>query len=123
VSLIRKFDQKLDEQRMLTNMISHFFIADEITNWVEEHEHDISVYFSVPQDVFGKSLSLDTNPERVASSIAKRIYHIRNTLVHNKEGDLPRFIPFSGQDETLHKELPLILFLAEQLIVKTGTDL
>jgi hypothetical protein len=32
-------------------------------------------------------------------------------------------VPFSGQEKALYREAPLILFLAEQLIIKTGKDL
>jgi hypothetical protein len=34
-----------------------------------------------------------------------------------------RFIPFSGQEAILYRELPLLLYLAEQIIIKTGKDL
>lgn len=48
---------------------------------------------------------------------------IRNALVHNKEGEIARFIPYSGQEEALHKEVQILIFIAEQLIIKTGKDL
>jgi hypothetical protein len=121
-ALIRKHDQRMDEQKMLAGVISHYFMPDEINGWLDEDE-DRREYFTTLAQVFGKSETLDLNPSQYAGSLAGRIYHIRNTLVHNKEGELPRFIPFSGQEEVLYHELPLMLYLAEQLIVKTGEDL
>lgn len=121
-ALIRKHDQRMDELRMLAGVVSHYFMLDEINGWLDEDEKRRQ-YFTTPAQVFGKSETLDLNSPQYAGSLSGRIYHIRNTLVHNKEGELPRFIPFSGQEEVLHHELPLILYLAEQLIIKTGEDL
>jgi len=122
-STVRRFDQRTDEQRMLAQVIEHFFMPDEIATWIAEYESENDAYYTVPQTVFGLSHTVDLNPDKVASSLAKRIYHIRNALVHHKEGDLPRFVPFTGHEDVLVKELPIVMFLAERLIVKTGDDL
>ena len=92
-------------------------------NWVGEYETTSGAYFTMPQTIFGQSFTLDLNPDNLASSLAKRIYHTRNALVHSKEGELPRFIPFSGQEGVLSSEIPIMLFLAEQLVLKTGEDI
>lgn len=121
-SMVRKFDQKMDEQRMLATVLEQNFMADEISTWVADVESAAGVYFTQPQTIFGQSMTLDTNAEGIYSSLAARIYFIRNALVHNKEGELARFTPFSGQEAALFKETPLLIFLAEGLIAKTGTD-
>jgi len=122
-SIVRNFDQKTNEQRMLTSVIEHYFMPDEIAMWISNHESDSAHYYTLQQAIFGLSHKVDINPDRLSSLIAHRIYHIRNILVHNKEGELPRFYPFSGQEDTLIKELPLIMYIAEQLIVKSGDDI
>ena len=48
---------------------------------------------------------------------------IRNALVHNKEGEVGRFVPYTGQEEVLNKEVQILLFIAEQMIIKTGKDI
>ncbi len=48
---------------------------------------------------------------------------IRNALVHHKEGEVSRFIPFSGQEAILYREIPLLIYLSEQIIIKTGKDI
>jgi hypothetical protein len=123
VSTIRKYDQKMDEEKTLAAVVEYYFRPDEIITWVRAHEAEVGTYFTVPQTVLGQPLTLDLNVEQFAFSIAKRIYHLRNALVHHKEGDLPRFIPFSGQESVLSSEIPLLQFLAEQLILKSGTDI
>lgn len=123
--LIRTFDQKINEQQMLTTVIDLYFPQQEreIESWVISYESRFGTYYTKPQRIFNGTFSINFNSKRTASSIAQRIYSIRNTLVHNKDGDFERFRPFSGQDEILSKEIPLILFLAEQLIIKSGKDL
>lgn len=121
--VIRQFDQRMDEQKMLSTVIETFFTSNELIDWVAEYEATEEKYYSIPQKVLGETFTLDLNPEKIASSLAKRIYHIRNVLVHNKEDEPYRFIPFSGEESALTKEIPIMIFLAEQLIIKTGKDL
>ena len=120
--MVRKFDQKMDEQRMLATVLEQNFMVDEVPSWVADVEASTGHYFTQPQNIFGQSMTLDINPEGIYASLAARIYFIRNALVHNKEGELARFTPFSGQEAVLFKETPLLMFLAEGLISKTGKD-
>jgi len=122
VDIMRKHDQRMDEPRMLATVLEQFQ-PDEIVSWVKEYEGASEPYYTIPQVLFEQTHTLDMNPDKIASSLAKRIYHIRNVLVHNKEGELPRFIPFSGQEAVLSKEIPIMLFLAEQLVLRTGKDI
>lgn len=124
-ALVRKHDQRMDEPKMLTTVIEQFFppTEGEIETWIKEYESVNGVYYTTSQQIFDETQAVDLTPNKISSSIAKRIYHIRNVLVHNKESDFARFIPFSGQETVLSKEIPLILYLAEQLILKTGKDL
>lgn len=122
-STIRKFDQKMDEQRMLATVLEQYFMADEIVAWINEVESTSEPYFTKPQTLFGQSQTLDINPDKLHASLAARIYLIRNALVHNKEGEASRFTPFSGQEAFLYKETPFMMFLAENLIIKSGVDL
>ncbi len=110
---------------MLTTVLDQYFqpAEGEIETWVRDYENQKGTYYTIPQQVFSVTQVIDLNPNKISPSIAKRIYHIRNVLVHNKESESARFVPFSGQETVLSKEIPLILFLAEQLILKTGKDL
>lgn len=122
--IIRQFDQRMDEQKMLVTVIDTYFSPNEIIDWVNEHEKlTKEKYYTLSQKVLGETFVLDMNPDKLSSSLAKRIYHTRNVLVHNKEDEPYRFIPFTGQEENLTKEIPIVLFLVEQLIIKTGKDL
>ncbi len=108
---------------MLAATIEHFFPVDEVRDWVQDYEGEARKYYTEPQKVLGQTLTLDLNADQLAPSLANRIYHIRNALVHNKEGEVARFIPYSGQEEVLLAEIPIVQFLSEQIIIKSGTDL
>ena len=96
---------------------------DEVREWVLNHESSRGPYYTTPQVVLEEAHTLDLSPERFASSLAARIYHVRNALVHNKEGEVSRFIPYSGQESVLLAEIPIVQYLAEQVILRSGTDI
>lgn len=123
VSTVRRHDQRMDERKMLATVLGLYFTVEEVTAWINEYQREYGIYFTHPQEIFGQIHTVDLNPNQYASSIGLRVYHIRNTLVHNKENDLVRFVPYSGQERVISSELPLVLFLAEQLILKTGKDI
>ncbi len=120
---IRKFDQRMDERRMLQTVFEQHIDKEKLKNWVETFDSDNSNYFTSERDLFGEISKIDTSENQIFPSIGNRIYHIRNALVHNKEGEISRFIPFSGQEKILMNEAPLLRKIAEELISKTGKDI
>lgn len=123
VRVIRQHDSKLDERRLLKTVLEHYLSTDELRMWISTFNADNDNYLTTEIAVFAERLKVDTSDDQLFATVANRIYHIRNALVHHKEGEVSRFIPFSGQEAILHRELPLLLYLAEQIIIKTGKDL
>jgi len=121
--VIRTHDIRLDEKRLLKTVLEHYFGVPELRNWITAFDAEHDNYLTTERDVFAERLKVDISDDQLFASVANRVYHIRNALVHHKEGEISRFIPFSGQEEILNRELPLLLFLAEQVIIKTGKDL
>lgn len=64
-------------------------------------------------------LSAHSSTDLVAS-LSRRIYKTRNSLVHSKDGSKGKFIPFA-HDAELTLEVPLVRFVAEQIIVATSS--
>ena len=123
VRVIRLHDSKLDERRLLRTVLEHYFTTDELRAWIVTFDAEHENYLTTERDLFAERLKVDTSDDQLFASVANRIYHIRNALVHHKEGEVSRFIPFSGQEGILYREVPLLLYLAEQIIIKTGKDL
>lgn len=73
-------------------------------------------YYEQKEVKFLNTGKVDFSTDDLASkTIAKRIYETRNSIVHGKETDKPRYF-FLRNIEGLRKEIPLIRFLAEELI-------
>ena len=123
IRAIRQFDVRLDELASLRLVLTTYFERDDLRRWVEDYEAQNGRYFTEDVTVFSNSMRIDVSDNSIVPNIATRIYTIRNALVHNKEGEVSRFIPYSGQEEVLLKEVQILLHLAEQLIIKTGKDL
>lgn len=123
VRVVKQHDTRLDERRLLRIVLEHYFDIEEVRNWILDFDNNNNRYLTTDREVFAEIQRVDTSNENLFASIANRIYHIRNALVHHKEGEVARFIPFSGQESVLYREIPLLLYLAEQVIIKTGKDL
>jgi len=79
---------------------------------IEFYKNDI-VHFSE-----GPKVNLNNNDTlNVISTLAKRIYFTRNSLVHSKDGEKKKYEPFK-HDRYLIKEIPLLRFIAESIITK-----
>ena len=62
----------------------------------------------------------DADHEKILKSLTKRIYATRNSLVHSKDGDKSRYTPFRD-DRVLVKEVPLMRFISEMVILMEST--
>lgn len=61
----------------------------------------------------------DSDTSLVFKKLAGRIYRTRNSIVHSKESDKARYTPFRD-DRILVKEVPLLRFISEQIIINTS---
>jgi hypothetical protein len=123
ITLMRDHDKARNEREMLKAVITEYFVHTEVKRWVTKHEADNGTYFTSTQDLFGTRKKLNPSPETVIDDVVDRIYHIRCALVHNKDGGGAVFEPYSQHDEIVSKEIPLIRYIAEQMIVRSGTDI
>lgn len=69
-----------------------------------------------------EKLDLSKDDESVCESIAKRIYAVRNAIVHSKSANPNKFIPYKN-DMELVMEIPLLRVVAEKIIESNATDL
>ncbi|MEU6228330.1 hypothetical protein [Streptomyces sp. NPDC047042] len=112
----------MNEQRSLKLVLDKFVNIPRLV--ADLNAYDVSLvdhYANSDVPFAGASkVSLGANDEEaVRSAIAKRIYKVRNALVHAKEGELPKYAPFA-HDEELAREIPLMRFAAEQIVIAQG---
>lgn len=109
--VIKRFIPELDKLRMAIIRLDDNSIEYMAHNMVPFVDADESEYVD-----FTKS----SNDVYIA--IQKRVYGVRNSIVHSKEGDKRRFIPFDD-DKHLKKEVPLVKAVAELIIISNADDL
>lgn len=96
---------------------------DELVGRVRSYDETLVQYYAQSQVSFcgGDSVDLESNDEPlVFEALARRIYKTRNAIVHSKDGDKSRYVPFE-HDRVLAGEVPLMRFCAEAIIVSSST--
>ncbi len=59
----------------------------------------------------------DTNV--TLQNVTDRIYKTRNSIIHSKESDKPRYVSFKDE-KSLSKEIPLVKSIAEEVIIRSA---
>lgn len=114
-----------DETEMLKNVLSKLVIEDEVIAFIKSYEEFIKEnIYTKKHVVFGVEIAgTSLQSGHIFGVIAKHVKTIRNALVHSSdrhERNL-RFIPYSTtSSELIKKQIPLIKFLAEKVIVATA---
>ncbi|MFH8991999.1 hypothetical protein [Streptomyces sp. NPDC017940] len=112
----------VNEQRALELVLERFVDISRLVAELNTYDGTLINYYKANGVPFAGANKVDltvANEETVRTSMAKRIYKVRNALVHAKEGDLPKYAPFAHDDE-LSQEVPLMRFISEQIIIKHG---
>jgi hypothetical protein len=122
---IRGESTSFSEPEALRLTLAKFVDIPTLATRVREYDPQLIDYYAQEQVVFsnGDTVALTTAAtEPIIAALARRIYKTRNAIVHSKEGDRTRYIPFQ-HDKLLVKELPLLRFIAEDIIIRTSTVL
>ncbi|MFE6765423.1 hypothetical protein [Streptomyces sp. NPDC057689] len=112
----------VDEQRALALVLEGFVETSRLVDDLNAHDGDLIQYYKANSPSFSENVPVDLEADRdleVKAALAKRIYQTRNSLVHAKDGARPKYFPFVD-DAELSKEVPLLRFCAEQVIIAHG---
>ncbi|MGW0337692.1 hypothetical protein ACWD0J_38795 [Streptomyces sp. NPDC003011] len=112
----------VNEQRALQLVLDRFVSIPRLVADLDAYDANLVNHYANSDVPFAgaSKVSLRGNDEEaVRGAIAKRIYKVRNALVHAKEGELPKYAPFA-HDEELAREIPLMRFTAEQIVIAHG---
>lgn len=115
----------VNEQRSLKLVLDRFVNLDRLATDLDAYDASLVDYYAQSDAPFAgasKAAIRGTDEEVARNAIAKRIYKVRNALVHAKEGELPKYAPFAHDDE-LAREIPLMRFTAEQIVIAQGRAL
>lgn len=118
----RREDGGGNEKRSLEIVIERFIDVDRLVADLNSLDSGLVDRYRTVDVAFAKAGKVDLEAkdwQAERPKLASRIYAIRNSLVHAKEGALPKYAPFA-HDVDLRLEIPLVRFIAEQVIISNG---
>ena len=118
----RRDDTTFSEEAALRLTLVRYVDIAILIQKLKEYDESLIAYYKTNTVSFskGNNISLeDGDITSVYKAISGRIYKTRNSIVHSKEGDRNRYIPFE-HDRILVKEVPLLRFIAELIIMNTS---
>ncbi len=112
--------QETDETKMLKDVLERFVDQTELFEFIKAYEEyqDVSLY-TKQQTLFGDKNKVELRTGHIYGNLAKRIKIIRNALVHSSDRyeRKQRYIPTTKSELIISKEIPMMKFLAEKVII------
>lgn len=121
---IHDHKKESDEKRNLNLVLKKYINEDDLIEFLKAYQEFLGEkYCNKQKDIFGEKISLSITPGYVFDNVAKLIKTIRNALVHSSDSyeRQERHIPFSESTEIVKKEIPLVKFLAEKVILQSAS--
>ena len=115
-------DFSYNERDALLLTLKNYVNIENIKSKIKTYDSTLIDYYKNNNVVFsnGSAIDLDsTSFDDILNKLTSRIYATRNSIVHNKEGNKPKYIPFK-HDKELMQEIPLIRFIAEDIIINSS---
>lgn len=107
------------ESEALRLCLKKYVVMQELTSKLAQYDETILDYYKTTKVEFSGGVEvnlLSTDEEAAIKALSKRIYATRNALVHSKDGDKSKYTPFKD-DRVLVKEVPLMRFISEMVIL------
>lgn len=123
-------DKKLDEKDALKMTLKRYVDKKNLANKLSSYDKELInhykthvVSFAIDEPIDSNTTLIDFKKEdHVIGNLTRRIYAIRNSIVHSKDISEARFKPFVDEEE-LTKEIPLIRLIAEEVIHNSASKL
>lgn len=111
------FDVKniFDDGQALLVLLNSYINKDKLLEFLDKNP-----FYTESSAYKIKETILKPEDSNLIAKVKKRIYGVRNALVHSKEGNSVKYTPLKD-DLHITEEIPLIKFLAEQIIINSGT--
>jgi len=123
---IRANTTTINETEALKLVIKKFIDFENLKNELNIYDENLIEYYKTNSVNFcnGATFDLDQleNLDRLTKDISNRIYSTRCALVHSKDGSKEKYTPFKDE-RVLIKEVPLMRFIAEMIILSDSKEL
>lgn len=114
-----------DETEMLRLVLGRYADEAELIRFIEAYEEHLGEkWYSKKRRLFGEENEVRAVPGHVIGNVAKRVKMIRNALVHSSDryNRKETFIPTPNSEAIVKKEVPLVKYLAERIIVANSYE-
>lgn len=115
-------DASRDELALRMTLERYVKVPDLLTRLRNYDNTLVGYYKNTSVPFVNKAIAVDlegSDFSQVLAHLARRIYRTRNAIVHSKEAAQSRYTPFK-HDRDLTKEIPLLRFVAELIILGTS---
>lgn len=112
----------INESTALNLTLKRYVSLPDLVASLAAFDNDLIDTYATKKVSFASAPTVDlrgTDSDQVYKNLTDRIYKTRNALVHRKNGTQGKFTPFKD-DKALEPELPLLRFLAEQIVISTS---
>jgi hypothetical protein len=112
-----------DETEMLRLVISKHVDESELIAFIGAYEgHLGDKWYTKKRKLFGEENEVRATSGHVLGNVAKRVKLIRNALVHSSDryNRQENFVPTRAAEMEILKEVPLVKYLAEKVIIASG---
>lgn len=97
--------------------------VEEVRAELDNVNPELIEYFKTTEVSFSKGNKVNFEIEaEVFKNLSKRIYYTRNSIVHSKETEKEKYVPFKN-DKDLINEIYLMRILAEQVILRNSQEI
>lgn len=113
-----------DETEMLRLVLSKHVDESELIAFIVAYENHLGDrWFTKKRRIFGEENEVKTTSGHVIGNVAKRVKLIRNALVHSSDryNRQENFVPTRAAEAEIRKEVPLVKYLAEKVIIASAT--
>jgi len=120
---IRNESITFSELEALRLTLENYIDFEDLKNKIDDYDSTLRDYYRTTKVGFsnGDEFDLSGSDHAVlAKKLASRIYKTRNAIVHSKDSEKSKYMPFRD-DKILVREVPLIRFIAEQIIIESSS--
>jgi hypothetical protein len=113
----------INEQVALRLTLAKYLDVPQLASDLRSYDTELLAYYAGSKVSFCSGDVVEfghADTAAIIAALAKRIYKTRNALVHSKDGERSRFVPFRDDGDLL-PEVPLMRFVAEQIITATSS--
>jgi hypothetical protein len=129
--LIRNINRRLklrdelvqfNEQEALKLTLQKYLTLDVLIDKLNVYDNTLLDFYKMNSVPFSDGVPVDLAQKNLKTfeDLAKRIYKTRNSIVHSKQGEKSKYVPFE-HDKLLVREIPLLRFISEEIIIETST--